>query len=314
MTERRTASWPCLLAMVAVLTACGGTATLGGSGAASSAPDGSVPAGTGRLTVGPVSFAPPVVDVGSDLVRSFALLGDDDQQRLRTEAALPAAAGAGWDPLAGAADAALDAALRTMADEFGVDPPIGSRSARLASAAGPNPVDRRPPAASAAALALIMGALTTGRALGSGGTTESSSTSTETRTIGDEVATMTARMSGTVVSTGSRVVADFTFELTGQVVNNVTGATARLNGTATAHFEIDGCPDANGSSMGRMSLVSSESVSGTGQDASAASWTRISRVRSTSPSMMKRPSRASHSTRMPTSRSRVVGTTITSLV
>ena len=74
MTERRTASWPCLLAMVAVLTACGGTAT---------------PGGTRRCLVGPgrigtrrhrparrrtMSFTPPVVNVGSDLVRLIQAL------------------------------------------------------------------------------------------------------------------------------------------------------------------------------------------------------------------------------------------------
>lgn len=274
--KRRTASWPAILVVVvSLVTACGGAVAPGGSSASSALPDGSAPSGSGPVAVGPASFTPPVVDVNDNLARTLAQLEDEDQARLRTQAGLPVAAGPGWDALVGAADAALDGALRSLAEDFDVDPQIGSRHGRLASAAGTPPVDRTLPTASAAAMALIMGALTTGHALGSGGTTEASSTSTETRTAGDEVATMTARMTGTVVSTGSRVVADFTFDLSGTVVNDATGVTAQLQGNATAHFEIDGCPDANGSSKGRMSLVSSESVTATGPDAPPpASWTR----------------------------------------
>jgi hypothetical protein len=274
--KRRRASWPAILAVaVSVVTACGGAAAPDGSASSSTLPAGSAPAGSGPPAAGTVPFTPPVVDLDDDLARSFARLEDEDQARLRTQAGMPAGAGPGWNAMVEAADAALDGALRSIAEDFEVDPQIGSRDGRLASAAGPPPADGTLPTASAAAMALIMGALTTGRALGSGGTTEASSTSTETRTSGDEVATMTAKMTGRVVSTGSRVEADFTFELSGTVVNNVTGATAQLQGNATAHFEIDGCPDANGSSKGSMSLVSSESVSASGPDAPPpASWTR----------------------------------------
>ncbi len=112
--RRRTASWPAILAVaVSLVTACGGTVAPGGSSGSSALPDPSAPAGSGPVAVGPASFTPPVVDVNDDLARSLALVEDEDQARLRTEAGSPAAAGPGWDAMVEAADAALDGALRS---------------------------------------------------------------------------------------------------------------------------------------------------------------------------------------------------------
>ncbi len=259
-----------LVAALAVL-ACGGAVTPGASGDPSA-----LPSESGPLVVGPVAFAPPEIDPSADLRPGLASLESAERERLRTQAGFPTEVGAGWVALSGAADAALDAGIRLLAPEFGVDPPVGFRDGRLASTARlQRAVSPAPSSSVAAAMALVMAALTAGEALGSGGTMEVPAISvTETKTDGDEVATQTIKMKGKVVSTGSRVVADFTFELTGEVVNKVTGATARMRGTATAHVEIDGCPDANGSSKGRMSLSSNEDVFGPKGGGSGAGWTR----------------------------------------
>jgi hypothetical protein len=266
------------LVVVLVLGACGGPAASGTSSAASSdvpSSAASAPTGTGPIDAGPVTVEPPAIDVADDPRLALARLEADERARVRIQAGFPGEVGSGWKPLAASADDAIDAAVRAVATQLGIDVPIANRDGRLASIVVPRPAERPAPGSAASAMAMVTAAMTAGRALGKGGTNEASGRETRTITDGDDVATVTASMKGTVTSTGSRVVAEFTFDLTGDVRNTVTGGTAHMSGTATAHVEIDGCPDRSGSSKGKMSLSSRESVSGQrGGVEGSASWTR----------------------------------------
>jgi len=251
------------LALLMILSACGGA-----------------PAGTPVSTVAPTAsgalgaadLAAPVIDPGDDLSENLARQDAEDRTRLRTRAAFPAAVGSGWEGLVAAIDAAIDGAAKGIATEFGVDVPMASRDLLTASIAAPKPVVRPAAASAASATAIVFAALITGHGLGQGGTSNRSGTDTKTITGGDNVATVTAKLTGSVTSSGSRVVGDFTVELTGTTRNTATGVAAQMTGSATAHVEIDGCPDESGSSIGKMSLSSKESVSSHGGGTS--SWTR----------------------------------------
>ena len=94
---------------------------------------------------------------------------DGSGQARGAEAGFAARVGPGWVALSGAADAAIDSAVRSLAPKFGVPSPVAGRDTRLASIAGPRLGGPSGSQASAAAVALIMGALTAGQALGSGG-------------------------------------------------------------------------------------------------------------------------------------------------
>lgn len=262
-----------LLVVGLILSACGGPSIPG----ASKAPPGDVPApeGSAPAGVGSVGVVAPVIDAADDVRLALARLDAEDRARARVQAGFATEVGSGWGALSSTIDAAIDAGVQALEAEIGIDVPISSRDRQLASIAAPGPIDRPARASSASAMAIVTAAMTAGSALGQGGTKEASSSETRTTTEGDDVATVTVKMKGKVTSSGSRVVAEFTFDLTGSVQNSVTGATAQTTGTATAHVEIDGCPDANGSSKGKMSLSSSESVSGQRDGGSGiAGWTR----------------------------------------
>jgi hypothetical protein len=271
MSKRRSAPWPVAMTCLVVLAACGSPAS-----SASGAPVGTTqptpsPDDGAPVVVGPVPYAPDTIDPSADEGRALVAAEREDQQRVRDLAGFAGIVGSGWPALAESAEAALEAAIRSVSDDLGVEAPIGGLHGQVASAADPRPIQALAPESSAAAMAIVMASLITAQALGSGATTETTRSSTETSSNGDESATMTAKVTGKVVSTGSRVVGDFVVELTGTVTNAVTGATARLTGSASAHVEIDGCPDVNGSSKGRMSLSSREEVA---SGAAHAGWTR----------------------------------------
>lgn len=275
MSNRRTAPWPVALTCLVLFAACAGPAS-----SASGVPIGTTqptplaqptPDAGAAVVVGPVPYVPTTFDPSADEGRALVASEREDQDRIREQAGFAAIVGSGWPPLAEASEVALEAAIRALSDELDVEGPTGMLDGQVASATGPRPVQAIAPDSSAAAMAIVMASLITAQALGSGATTETTRSSTETTTNGDESATMTAKVTGKVVSTGSRVAGDFIVELTGTVTNAVTGATARLTGGASAHVEIDGCPDVNGSSKGRMTLSSREDItSGTAR----AGWTR----------------------------------------
>lgn len=273
MRGRHRITWRMLpMAVALLLSACaGGPATSGMSSATPSV----VPAGTGSVGLGPLTVAPLAIGAAEGSRLALARLEADERARLRTQAGFPGSVGAGWSPLSSAADDAIDAGVQAFAAEFGIDVPITSGDSRLASIGAPEPFVRPAPASAASALALITAADIAGKALGKGGTQEASASATKTVTEGDDVATVTAGLKGTVTAAGSRVTADFTVDLSGDVHNAVTGATAHMSGTATAHVEIDGCPDKNGSTKGKVSMSSKESVSGQRDGvAGIAGWTR----------------------------------------
>jgi hypothetical protein len=274
LTPHRRTSFALPLIAALLLAACDSPATPSPSAPTTSAsPSGSAgPADTGPIAVGPAAIALsefPSSDAGAGLIERETT----ERADARTRAGFATRVGPGWAALAATVDKATDAAVRAIAPDLGVDPPVALSDPRVASIAGPPIGGRARTDASAAAVALIMGALMAGKALGQGGTHQSSSSSTETSTEGDNVVTVTARATGTIVSTGSRVVADFSIDLTGGSVNSVTGVSAQMHGAATVHVEIDGCPDASGSSKGKVSLVSSEDVAG-GAEGGSASWRR----------------------------------------
>ena len=87
--------------------------------------------------------------------------------------------------------------------------------------------------------------------LGLEGTQQPVVNESSTTTSGDSTATVNVSGQGVATSSGSRVWATFTFDLSGTVTNNTTGATATMTGSATSYIEIDGCPDASGSQQGQ---------------------------------------------------------------
>ena len=267
-----------LVAVVLLVGACGAPAESGSPDATPGASSASAPpaaAETGPAVVGPVAFEPIAIDPAGDppveLIRSEAA----ELVRLRTEAGFPREVGSGWRALSSTVDETIDAAVRDVAAQLGVDVPIANRDGRLASIDVRPPAQRPVEASPASAMAMVTAGIFTGKGLGNGGTTNASSSESKTTTDGDDVVTVTVKMTGTVTSTASRAVGEFTFELTGDVSNAVSGATAHMTGSATAHDEIDGCPDKGGTSKGKMSLSSKEGVSGhrDGTDESV-SWTR----------------------------------------
>jgi hypothetical protein len=114
--------------------------------------------------------------------------------------------------LSSSVDDAIDAAVRSIATDLGVEVPMASRDGRVASIGAPMPVDPPAHASAASAMAIITAAITAGQALGQGGSRDASSRESKTTTDGDDVATVTVSMKGTVTSDGSRVVAEFTFD------------------------------------------------------------------------------------------------------
>jgi len=266
-----------LLVVIGILiSACGGAApALPSALAPSSATQTALPVATDALSTGAVPIALPVIDLATDLNLSMVRQETDDRTRGRVQAGFPTEAGAGWGALSESADDAIDAATLAIAAEFDIAVPTARQDVRFASVVLPDRFDGAQPASAASALAIVTAALTAGQALGQGGTRQASKSETRTTTEGDDVATVTVNMKGTITSTGSRVVAEFTFDLSGSVANNISGATAQMTGSATAHVEIDGCPDASGSSKGKVSLSSSETVSGQHDGGEGtASWTR----------------------------------------
>ncbi|MEX2546995.1 MAG: hypothetical protein WD830_04310 [Chloroflexota bacterium] len=260
--------------LVMLAGACGTSAPPAGPTSSGSTSPGAT-VGTNPVSVGPIDVQPPVLDATTDFSQTMATSEADDRARSRTQAGFAREVGSGWAALSTAADDAIDAVALAMATEFTVVLPTTRGNGQFASVVMPDSFVSAPPASAASALAIVTASLTAGQALGQGGTRQASKTETRTTTTGDDVATVTVNMKGTITSTGSRVVAEFTFDLTGNVSNSVSGATAQMTGSATAHVEIDGCPDAGGSSKGKMSLTSKESVSGQhdGGDGTA-SWTR----------------------------------------
>ncbi len=280
MTRAPRTTRPIRMLVVALLVgACGGStasvAPVATPGDAPSTPASPAAVETGPAVVGPVAVEPFVIDPAGDpridLIRSEAA----ELVRLRTQAGFAREVGSGWPALSSTVDATIDAAVRDVAAQLGGDVPIADRDGQLAS------IDVRPPpqrpvqASPASAMAMVSAGIFTGKGLGNGGTTSASSSESKTTTEGDDVVTVTVKMTGTVTSSASRAVGEFTFELTGDVSNAVSGAAAHMTGSATAHDEIDGCPDKGGTSKGKMSLSSKEGVSGhrDGTDESV-SWTR----------------------------------------
>jgi hypothetical protein len=265
-----------LLVISLAVAACAGSPAPGASGTASAGTAGSpTPVGTDPIAVGPLTLEPLAIDPAADGPRGLAALDREDRARVRTQAGFPGEVGTGWDALSTSIDEAIDAAVGTIGDDLGVDVPTAARPRLIASIGAPVRPEPVAESSAASAMAIVTAAMTAGAALGSGGTKETSATETKTVTDGDDVATITVKAKGKVASTGSRVVADFTFDITGNVTNSVSGATAQMTGTATAHVEIDGCPDANGSSKGKVSLTSRESVTGQHDGGEGtASWTR----------------------------------------
>lgn len=267
---------PLALLVLILIAACGGApSTVPSAPVGSSALQTEIPGPNDAVSVGPVTVDLPVIDAATDVNLSLAISEADDRARARDQAGFPREVGPGWGALSKSADDAIDAAALAVAAEFVIDIPTTSLDAQFASVVMPDRFDVSPPASAASALAIVTAALTAGKQLGKGGTIHASNTQTRTSTAGNDVATVTVKMTGSVTSTGSRVVGEFTFDLTGSVSNSVSGATAQMTGTAAASVEIDGCPDASGSSKGKVSLSASERVSGQhdGGEGSA-SWTR----------------------------------------
>lgn len=266
-----------LITIGMLLFGCGGqpTTSAGPAEPPHSVAPSALSSGADPLVVGAVTVELPVIDSATSFNEIAARAEDDDRARSRTQAGFATEVGSGWAALSSTVDDAIDAVAADISSEFGVDLPAAVGDGRFASIAAPDRYAVAPPASAASALAIITAALTAGQALGQSGTRNASNTQTRTTTDGNDVATVTVKMKGTITSTGSRVVGDFTFDLTGNVTNSVSGATAQMKGSATARVEIDGCPDAGGSSKGKMSLSSSETVSGQhdGVD-DTASWTR----------------------------------------
>jgi hypothetical protein len=269
---------PVAILMAVLMAGCGSTAPAsssavgesagtGASGATSSA----LVAGSAAVAVGPVSVPPSLLETSADPAASLNRREGEDRARARVQAGFVRAVGSGWVALSATVDQAIDAAAGAVATDLDVQLPTAALDRRTASIATPSVVDPPTGESAASALAIVTAALTAGQALGKGGTTEASKTATRTTTDGDDVATVTVVMKGTMTSTGSRVVAEFTFDLSGDVRNTATGATARMTGSATARVEIDGCPDTNGSSKGKVNLSSKESVTAGTLNAS---WTR----------------------------------------
>jgi hypothetical protein len=200
----------------------------------------------------------PTIDTAADSNVTLQASEDAERARGRSQAGFSAEYGSGWDALSTAADEATDAAAQSLADQF----------APIASVGAVNRPPARTPASAAAALALLGAALAASQSLGLGGTLQPTVNETSTSSHGDSTATVTVSGQGVSISTGSRVWADFTFDLSGSVTNSTTGATATMTGSAHAHIEIDGCPDASGSSKGKVSLSSKESAS------NGVGWTR----------------------------------------
>jgi hypothetical protein len=236
-----------------------------GASAPTSAP---APTGTDSLSVGPITAQPVTLDTTGDFSLALSTSDDADRSRARDQAGFAREVGPGWDALSTAADEATDAAAQSMAAEFEIDLPTSRRGALFASVVPPERVDPSHPASAAAALALLGAALAASQALGLGSLPDATVSESTTTTRGDSVATVTVNGTGTATVTGSRVVAEFSFDLAGTVSSIATGATVHMTGSATAHIEIDGCPDANGSSKGKVNLHSSENV------ASGVGWSR----------------------------------------
>ncbi len=284
----RSAGYAVLVAAVIVIGACSTSEPPAGSTPASAAIPASVgslasgapltaqPTTADELTVGPVDPIQIAIDTSGDLNGELATIEDEDRARAREQAGFSQEIGSGWPALADAADQAIDAAAQAVADDLSIELPT-SRTRPFATVGQQPATEIMTTDSAASALAIVTASLTAGQSLGQGGTREAPPrTETRTTTEGDDAATVTVTMRGTITSTGSRVVAEFTFELTGTVTNNVSGATAQMNGSATARVEIDGCPDESGSSKGSVSLTSSETARGSGADggSTTASWTR----------------------------------------
>lgn len=279
MTAPRPSSpfWALLAVTAILVAACAGPATPGAP-TIPGAPTASAPgagAGTDSVVVGPLTLEPPIIDPATDLGQLLVVAEGEDRAAGRTQAGFAREVGSGWAALSASVDAATDAAVQAVADELAIEIPTSHTARQFASVNMPRGSDSLASASAASALAIVTASLTTGKALGQGGTKEVSNTQTNTTTGGDDSATVVVKMTGTITSTGSRVVGVFTFELTGNVVNHASGATAQMHGTATARVEIDGCPDSSGSSKGKLSLSSSESVSGQHDGGEGtASWRR----------------------------------------
>ncbi|MEO6349301.1 MAG: hypothetical protein ABIP53_01495 [Candidatus Limnocylindrales bacterium] len=263
------------LVLAMLIGACGSTPSPGEqSTPVTSAPSpsnaiaSSGPNATDSVSVGPITGQPVTLDTDGDLSLALSASEDADRARAREQSGFAREVGPGWDVLSEAADEATDAAAQSMAVEFAIDIPGARRNALFASVVAPDHVVSAQPASSAAALALLGAALAASQALGLGSLPDATVSESTTTTAGDSVATVTVNGTGTATVTGSRVVAEFSFDLAGTVSSIATGATVHMTGSATAHIEIDGCPDANGSSKGKVNLSSSENV------ASGAGWTR----------------------------------------
>ncbi len=251
------------LALLMLLSACSGTPAGTPAGAPTGTSTGTssgTPTASGLLGLELADLAAQV-DPSADPIGGLTRQEAEDRARLRTQAGFAAAVGSGWEALSAGADAALDAAALSLAAKFSIDLPTASRSSQFASVVLPRGILSAPRAASAPAMALLGAALAAGQALGLPGTQELTVNETNTTTKGDSVTTIEVEGKGTATGTGSRVVAEFTFDLRGLVTNTVSGATAHSIGRAIAHVEIDGCPDANGSSKGKVRLSSFENLS-----------------------------------------------------
>ncbi len=261
-----------LVVIAMVVGACGGSPAPAGPATpgplSSSAPISTGPGATDSLSVGPITGLLPTIDLAGDFNLALTASEDADRARARDQAGFAREIGPGWEALSTAADEATDAAALAMAAEFAIDIPGARRNAHFASVVAPDRVDPSQPASAAAALALLGAALAASQALGLGSLPDATVSESTTTTRGDSVATVTVNGTGSATVTGSRVVADFSFDLAGTVSSIATGATAHMTGSATAHIEIDGCPDANGSSKGKVTLSSTESAS------EGVGWTR----------------------------------------
>lgn len=227
-----------------------------------------LPSSTDSLGVGPITTDLPEIDSAADPTVTLQASEDSERARAREQSGLAAEFGSGWAALSTAADEATDAAAESMAAEFAITIPTTRRSALFASVGTPDFPVHGAPASAAAALALLGASLAASSLLGLEGTQQPTVNESSTTTSGDSTATVNVEGQGVATASGSRVWATFTFNLSGTVTNNSTGATATMTGSATSYIEIDGCPDAGGHSKGKVTLSSKESAS------NGVGWTR----------------------------------------
>lgn len=250
--------------VLTLLMACGGAPSATSPGP-SVIPTG-VPGAT--LSVGPVTTGLPGFEMPADMNSWLQASEEGERTRLRGQSGLAREIGPGWEAYSIGVDEATDAAAQAMAAEFSIDIPSARTHGLIASLVGPDRPAPARPASVAAGLAMMGAAAAAVQAISLGLSLEVSVNESTSTTRGDSVAEVTVHGTGSTSVSGSRVSADFQFDIVGRVSSITTGATVVTTGSAAVHIEIDGCPDANGASKGKVSLSSSEST------ATGVGWTR----------------------------------------